>query len=198
MARKERSQKEERKVMSWTPVLQATQGQGTKRIKILKGIITILMILIVLLLVIIIRTAPKNTRIFQPYTLALEGYEPVSVSVTPPNNILLTSGCKRIEATSSQEQTESIFNALGNITSERPNAHDLAKMIFSEYGIQLVAVKIDDFADGNYHSTLVAQQGTKVLQLDARPSDAIAIALRMQKPVYIKSEFFEILGEKIC
>lgn len=177
-------------------VQDAGREQGG-RIKLLKGIISVLMILIILLLMIILRTAP-SPRILQPYALALEGYEQVSISISPPDNVALTSGCKRIQATTSQEQAESIFSALGNKTSERPNAHDLAKTIFSEYDIEIAAVKIDDFADGNYHSTLVLQQGTKVLQLDSRPSDAIAIALRMGKPVYIKSEFFEILGEKIC
>ena len=170
-------------------------NEGERKLKIILGI---LIIVIFVLVAMVFKLSPKSTSIIERFTLELGGFEKVSVAVEPPNTILLTAACQQIEATTTLEQADSISQSLEGRTGERPNAHELASTIFSEYGIEVIAVKIDDFKDGAYHSTLVVQQSKKVLRLDARPSDAIAIALRMGKPVYIKKEFFEILGKRVC
>lgn len=132
------------------------------------------------------------------YSLPLAGYDEVAVSVSLPNIVVLTCGCYEVQATTSTEQTESILRAIQGIEVERPNSHDLTKFILDEYGINVLAVKIDEIRDKSYVSKLVLQKGNKVLNLESKPSDAIAIALRMKKPVYMKKELIEAYGRSIC
>lgn len=141
---------------------------------------------------------PKSTQILESYSLPLSGYERVTVSVTFPNTVVLTSGCLQLTAVTTSERIESISQALSGREAIRPNAHDLSKIIFQEYEIEVIAVKIEDLRDGTYFSKLVLQQGNKVLNLDARPSDAIAIALRLGKPIYINKALLSNFGRNIC
>jgi bifunctional DNase/RNase len=64
----------------------------------------------------------------------------------------------------------------------RPMTHDLISNIFKEFGIQILKVTINDFADSVYFASLHLQIGDdkEVQDVDARPSDAIALALRAQ------------------
>ena len=172
-------------------------AQRDKKIRVLSILLAISLV-IILLLALALPLSEKSTQLIKKYSIPLEGFERVDVRIEPPNGVILTSGCFRITALTTGEQAESIQNALQNRDSFRPNAHDLTKFIFDEYDIEVIAVKIEELRDNTYFSKLVLQQGNKILNLDARPSDAIAIALRMDKPIYIKKSLIESTGTKIC
>lgn len=68
---------------------------------------------------------------------------------------------------------------------ERPLTHDLLASIVKELGGQAIKAQIDDLRDDTYIGSVFVRQGDRVLQLDARPSDAIAIALGSGAPLYV-------------
>jgi bifunctional DNase/RNase len=59
-------------------------------------------------------------------------------------------------------------------------------------------VKIESFSGGAYFAKLLLQQGNKILNLDSRPSDAIAIAVRTNAPVYVSKDIMTMMGENVC
>jgi bifunctional DNase/RNase len=68
---------------------------------------------------------------------------------------------------------------------ERPLTHDLLSSLVRELGGVTVKAQIDDQRDDTYYGSVFVRQGERVLQLDARPSDAIAIALGNGTPLYV-------------
>jgi bifunctional DNase/RNase len=131
-----------------------------------------------------------------PY-LSTVGFSPVSVDVDG-NSILLTSGCSRLVMVTNEQQAYSIARGLQNMTDVRPNTHELMRDVFELYGIDVLMVKIDDFREGTYYARLLLQQGNKILNLDSRPSDAIAIAVRFGRPVFVKDGVMGKFGKVIC
>ncbi|MEM4703214.1 MAG: DUF151 domain-containing protein [Candidatus Pacearchaeota archaeon] len=75
--------------------------------------------------------------------------------------------------------------------------HDIIKNIFEIYDIKVIHVIIHETRDGIYLAKIFLRQGNKILALDSRPSDAIAIALRFDAKIYIKRQVLEE-GENIC
>jgi bifunctional DNase/RNase len=68
---------------------------------------------------------------------------------------------------------------------ERPLTHDLLSSILKGLGARPVKVQIDDLRDDTYFGSLFLRQGDRVIALDARPSDAITIALESGAPLYV-------------
>jgi bifunctional DNase/RNase len=68
---------------------------------------------------------------------------------------------------------------------ERPLTHDLLSSLVHELGGSPVKSQIDEIRDDTYFGSVFVRQGDRVLQLDARPSDAIAIALGSGAPLYV-------------
>jgi len=131
-----------------------------------------------------------------PY-LSTVGFSPVYVDVDS-ENIYLTSGCNQLAMVTNEVQTYSIAKGLQNVTDVRPDTHELIRDVFDLYGIEVLMVKIDDFRGETYYAKLLLQQGNKILNLDSRPSDAIAIAVRFDSPVYVKNEIMQRQGRVIC
>ncbi len=81
---------------------------------------------------------------------------------------------------------------LQNKTFPRPLTHDLLKEVILALGGELEKVVIDHIQDGTYYATIFirTKEGT-IEEIDARPSDSVALALRMGSPIYIADEVFE-------
>jgi bifunctional DNase/RNase len=75
--------------------------------------------------------------------------------------------------------------ALEGIVPPRPLTHDLLRGILEQLGSDLVKVVISDMNNGTYFSTLHLVRDGNPLTVDARPSDAIALALRAHVPIYV-------------
>jgi bifunctional DNase/RNase len=67
----------------------------------------------------------------------------------------------------------------------RPLTHGLLSSLVSELGGKPVRAQIDDMHDDTFYGRVVVQQGDRVLELDARPSDAIAISLGSGAPLFV-------------
>ncbi|MDD1679192.1 MAG: bifunctional nuclease family protein [Methanomicrobiales archaeon] len=79
----------------------------------------------------------------------------------------------------------SITNALNQETLPRPITHDLFTDLFSRLSITMISLRIDALDDGVFFANLVIRQGDREEILDCRPSDGIAIALRMKSPILV-------------
>ncbi|MBC7092654.1 bifunctional nuclease family protein [Candidatus Bipolaricaulota bacterium] len=74
----------------------------------------------------------------------------------------------------------------------RPLSHDLMKRLLEALGGALERVVISSVKESTYYATLVVRDGGGELrEIDARPSDAVALALRTRSPIYIEEEVFE-------
>ena len=76
----------------------------------------------------------------------------------------------------------------------RPNSHDLARSLIHELEGRVRRVVVTELRDGTYYAVLDVVVGRELVSLDARPSDAIAIALRDDAPVFVREELFESAG----
>ena len=71
---------------------------------------------------------------------------------------------------------------------ERPLTHDLMKTLIDGFGAKLAKVTIDDIKNNTFYAKLFLQNGNQVICIDARPSDAVALALRCNAPIFIDDQ----------
>ncbi len=81
-------------------------------------------------------------------------------------------------------EAQAIAMRLQGISAERPLTHDLFATALRELGVRIDRVSIVSLADETFHATLVLATADGVHELDARPSDAIALAVRLECPIY--------------
>ncbi|GAB3817505.1 bifunctional nuclease family protein [Pontibacter rugosus] len=81
-------------------------------------------------------------------------------------------------------EAQSIAIQIEKINPNRPLTHDLFKSFAEEMDVRVTEIMISDLKEGVFYSRIVCTDGTKDFELDARPSDAIAIGLRFGVPIY--------------
>lgn len=67
----------------------------------------------------------------------------------------------------------------------RPMTHDLMAEIFNTLSLQIEKVTVSDLKDNTYYAIIDMRQGDENYSIDSRPSDAIALAVRMESPIYV-------------
>ena len=83
---------------------------------------------------------------------------------------------------------------LQDIQAERPMTQDLLHSVVSRLGGRAVHVIITDLADNTFYAKIVLMQGENVLELDSRPSDALALALRADVPIFADESVLQQAG----
>ncbi|MEE3035001.1 MAG: bifunctional nuclease family protein [Bacteroidota bacterium] len=92
-------------------------------------------------------------------------------------------------------EAQSIAIALdGEIKTKRPLTHDLFKSFSSEFKISLEQVIINKLEDGVFHSNLILNHKNSEKIIDARTSDAVALAIRFDAPIYTYESIMKIAG----
>lgn len=95
-------------------------------------------------------------------------------------------------------QAQSIERAHRNIPSERPLTHDLLLEMVTDFGGAIDQVRIDDLADQTFYAKIDAElirDGERQrLVFDARPSDGIALAARVECPITVTDEVLDMAG----
>ena len=85
-------------------------------------------------------------------------------------------------------EANAIALQLENITTPRPMTHDLLRNMISELNARVIRIVINDLRDSTFFAQIRLAVGTgsdRTLEVDARPSDAIALALRTEAPIYV-------------
>jgi uncharacterized protein len=91
-------------------------------------------------------------------------------------------------------QMHGIAIPLNGVTPPRPLTHDLFLTLFGRLKVTLTRVVINDFRDDIYYATVYLSADGTEMTLDARPSDAIALAVRAKVPVLVEERVFEKSG----
>ncbi|HEY6170246.1 MAG TPA: bifunctional nuclease domain-containing protein [Verrucomicrobiae bacterium] len=84
---------------------------------------------------------------------------------------------------------------LRDTPKERPLTHDLIASILKGFGVTVERIVITDLKNSTYFARLILQQaneiGRKIVEVDCRPSDAIALAVAQKRPMYVAQELFD-------
>jgi len=89
------------------------------------------------------------------------------------------------------QEATSIASAIKQVQMARPLTHDLFHDLLHEVGVTVQRVVITELKESTYFAELVLGQGDRVIVLDSRPSDAIAMALRASAPIYVAQSVLE-------
>lgn len=102
-------------------------------------------------------------------------------------------GARKLPVMIGPFEAQAISLAKRNIQFERPVTHDLFKNFAKAYGTTLKYAKIENIFEGTFYSRLVFTDGEHEKEIDARTSDAVAIAMRCDAPIYIEDELLNTL-----
>jgi uncharacterized protein len=86
------------------------------------------------------------------------------------------------------EQASAIANVLDNKVPPRPSTHDVLTNMLDAWDLVLDRVLIHTLKDNTFYASLVVKQGEKTREIDARPSDAIALAVRANCSIWVVEE----------
>ncbi len=113
---------------------------------------------------------------------------------TPPQYFVLLRDNRerRVPIFVGQPEAWGISYAVDNETADRPLTHDLMKILLEKLNVNVERIVIDDLWQDTFYAkiTLVKPSG-EYAEVDARPSDAIALALRMRAPIYMAESVLE-------
>jgi bifunctional DNase/RNase len=135
--------------------------------------------------------------------LSTSGFVEVNISVEVGDDhgvVSMGNNCYVVSAEVERSQAISIQNGIDGKVGPRPNSHDLFNDLIKNLDIEILMVKITNVEDNSYHSKFIFRQGNTILNLDARPSDAIAISSRTDYIVhiYMNETLLKEVGTKIC
>lgn len=88
-------------------------------------------------------------------------------------------------------EANSISIELEKMKLPRPMTHDLMRSLIENVGGKLLRVEITDLKDNTYFAIIYIQLNGEKVQIDSRPSDAIALALRCESPIYVYESVIE-------
>jgi bifunctional DNase/RNase len=82
-------------------------------------------------------------------------------------------------------EAQAIAMQLEGVAPPRPMTHDLMKTILEQVGVRVVKVVIGELRDNTYHARIVLDRSGERVEIDSRPSDAIALAVRCGQPIFV-------------
>ncbi len=122
----------------------------------------------------------------------------LSHSVTQSNNYAVVLGEKkggrRLPIVIGGYEAQAIAVSMERMVPNRPLTHDLFKNAFDTFGIQIVEIIISDLVEGIFYAQLVCERNGEVYEIDSRTSDALAMAVRFECPIYTFDTILETAG----
>ncbi|MBS3152186.1 bifunctional nuclease family protein [Candidatus Woesearchaeota archaeon] len=140
-------------------------------------------------------TLPELNLSNDPFSL--EGFKKVKINLTD-KLLVIQVNCSAIGLAVHEVQLYSIKQGLEKAIDLRPTVHDTMLDILNNFNISLFMVKITDARDDLYFANIYLKNGNNVLNIDAKPSDAIALAVRFGAPIYIKDSIINNYGQNVC
>ncbi len=113
--------------------------------------------------------------------------------------VVLSARAEYLPIVITADQARAIQLALSGEPFERPLTHDLLVEMVTEFGGAIDGVRIDDLADGTFYAKIDAERyddgQPRRYVFDARPSDAVALAVRVDCPVVVTDEVLDAAGQ---
>ncbi len=122
----------------------------------------------------------------------------LSHSVTQSQNYAVVlgelEGNRRLPIVIGGYEAQAIAVVLERMTPNRPLTHDLFKNTLSSFGIEIKEIIVNNLLDGIFYSQLICEKEGEVIQIDSRTSDALALAVRFNCPIYTYEFIMEAAG----
>lgn len=93
-----------------------------------------------------------------------------------------------------QTEASAIALAIEGFDPPRPQTHDLFKLVLDRLGYTITGILIDDVRDDTFFAQITLTSGETVVEVDSRPSDAIALALRAKAPIKALERVLDVAG----
>jgi bifunctional DNase/RNase len=103
-------------------------------------------------------------------------------------------GVRRLPIIIGSFEAQSIALEMEGIKPPRPLTHDLLKSIVDNLGATISEIIIDELRENTFYAKIIIQFATLSNEIDSRPSDAIAVAVRTGAPLYVSEEVMRIAG----
>ncbi|KAF0143559.1 MAG: hypothetical protein FD156_2534 [Nitrospirae bacterium] len=88
-------------------------------------------------------------------------------------------------------EADSIALALGKVATPRPLTHDLIKNMVNNLKMKITRIVVTEILDNTYYALIFLSDSKNELSIDSRPSDAIALALRVNAPIFVEESVLE-------
>ncbi len=95
------------------------------------------------------------------------------------------NGSRRLPIIIGAFEAQAIALEIEGIKPPRPLTHDLLKNFLDNVGASVIEVLIDELRENTFYAKIILEMSTLTNEIDARPSDAIALAVRAQSPIYV-------------
>ncbi len=131
----------------------------------------------------LLATALQGEARAERVEVSLAGVDP-----REPGQVVLflidAAGKRMLPISVSPDQAESIYRGRSGVATPRPMTHELMVRVLEALGARLTRVDITELRDNTFYALLSLEAGGRSLQVDSRPSDAIALALRVKAPIF--------------
>lgn len=104
------------------------------------------------------------------------------------------NGGMRFSLVIGKYEAQAIALSLDGLNPVRPVTHDLMQKSFQIFNIEIIEVIITEIKEGIFYSVVVCKKGDIIVEIDARTSDAIALALRFKCPIYVNKDVLDAVG----
>ncbi|MBI2195139.1 MAG: bifunctional nuclease family protein [Planctomycetes bacterium] len=84
-----------------------------------------------------------------------------------------------------------IDRKIRDVETPRPLTHDLLANVISSLSGVVERIVVNDLRNNTFYATLVIRQNGKVIEVDSRPSDAIALAVRLETPIFVEEKVID-------
>jgi len=88
-------------------------------------------------------------------------------------------------------EADAITVELQNVTVSRPLTHDLLRSVINEMGAEVQYIMVSDLRNDIFYAQIVVSMNGKELAIDSRPSDAVALAVRVHVPIYVEDHVMD-------
>ncbi len=121
----------------------------------------------------------------------------IRVSLVSPHRVVLlkeNEGDRYLPIWIGPYEAEAIQYALHEVEVARPLTHDLLKNVVQRLGARVLRVEVVDLRDNVFYGNIVMEKDGRILEIDSRPSDALALAVRVHVPIYVAEHVLEAAG----
>ena len=117
--------------------------------------------------------------------------ESIRVSLVTQHRVVIlkeVNGERHLPIWIGSYEAEAIAMELQGVTASRPLPYDLIRTIIDDMGGTVDRIAVTDLSDDVFYARIVLQQNGREVEIDSRPSDAIALAVRVNVPIFVNEE----------
>jgi bifunctional DNase/RNase len=139
---------------------------------------------------------PEPTEPVELIEVQIEGVFAAENSGQISRFVLVSDGERKLPILIGPFEAQAIQLVLEGTRPDRPMTHDLIRNMLDRMEATIDRVVIDDFWNTIYYAKLYVRQGTEEAEIDARPSDAIALAVRFDAPIFVADSILDAAMEE--